>query len=153
MTVVADTSPLNYLVLIEAIDVLPALFQRVTVPPYVVTELRHAGSPEAVRQWAQSPPAWLEIRPLANPLLPMNLGPGEAEAITLALELRADKLLVDDRGARKAAAGFGLTVVGTLAVLAEAGQAGRIDFDQALRRLSATTFRIHPSVLARLRQP
>jgi len=32
MTVVADTSPLNYLVLIDAIDVLPQLFGRVLTP-------------------------------------------------------------------------------------------------------------------------
>jgi predicted nucleic acid-binding protein len=153
MTVVADTSPLNYLVLIGSIDLLPALFQQVTVPPAVVTELCHAGSPEAVRQWAQSPPAWLDVRPLANPPLSLNLGPGEVEAISLALELRAEKILIDDRCARHAATGLGLTVVGTLAVLVEAGRAGLVDLDQALLRLSATTFRVHPSVLASLRRP
>src|SRR5690348_1042241 len=117
MTVVADTSPLNYLILIGSIDVLPALFQQVTVPPSVIAELRHAGSPEAVRRWVQSPPAWLDVRPLSNPPLSLNLGPGEVEAISLALELRAEKTLIDDRRARRAATDLGLTVVGTLAVL------------------------------------
>jgi predicted nucleic acid-binding protein len=153
MPVVADTSPLNYLVLIGTIDVLPKLFHQVTVPPAVIAELRHVGSPEAVRQWAQSPPAWLDVRPPLNPPLPLNLGPGELEAICLALELRAEKILMDDRRARKAAADHGLPVVGTLAILVEAGRAGLIDLDQALLRLSATTFRVHPSVLASLRQP
>jgi predicted nucleic acid-binding protein len=68
------------------------------------------------------------------------------------VELGAAKIVIDDRRARKAASDLGLTVVGTLAVLVEAGRAGHIDLDQALLRLSATTFRIHPSVLASLRQ-
>jgi predicted nucleic acid-binding protein len=38
MIVVSDTSPLNYLVLISAIDVLPKLLEQVYVPPSVVVE-------------------------------------------------------------------------------------------------------------------
>jgi predicted nucleic acid-binding protein len=153
MIVVTDTSPLNYLVLIRAVDVLPALFGAVIVPPAVVAELEHARTPEAVRQWVQAPPPWLDVRPPTQPALPLDLGAGEVEVITLALELRAERVLLDDRRARRAASDLGLTVVGTLAVLAEAGQRGLVDLDQALQRLAATTFRIHPSVLASLRNP
>jgi len=69
--VVSDTSPLNYLVLIEQVQVLPVLFGRVVVPPAVMAELQHAGTPAVVRAWAASPPPWLEIRPPAStkPLL------------------------------------------------------------------------------------
>ena len=42
MLVVADTSPINYLVLIEQTAVLPALYTRVLLPPAVVRELRDA---------------------------------------------------------------------------------------------------------------
>jgi predicted nucleic acid-binding protein len=153
MTVVANTSPPNYLVQIGAIDLLPALFRRVTVPPAVLAELRHDGAPELVRQWADAPPAWLEVRPSTNPRLQLNLGPGELEAITLALELRADVILIDDRRARHVAADLKLNVIGTLAVLVEAKQKGLIDLDQAVARLTATSFRIHPSVLTNLRGP
>ena len=41
---VSDTSPLNYLVLIEAVEVLPALFGRVVVPPAVIEELQAQGA-------------------------------------------------------------------------------------------------------------
>jgi uncharacterized protein len=40
IVVVADTSPLNYLIQIHCQDLLPALYERVLVPPAVITELR-----------------------------------------------------------------------------------------------------------------
>jgi predicted nucleic acid-binding protein len=54
--VLSDTSPINYLVLIGHIDVLPAVFGQVIIPGAVFTELQHARTPAAVRQWiAQAP--------------------------------------------------------------------------------------------------
>jgi predicted nucleic acid-binding protein len=41
MIVVADTSPLNYLVLIDEIDLLPAIFGKVLLPQAVFLELQH----------------------------------------------------------------------------------------------------------------
>jgi predicted nucleic acid-binding protein len=61
MIVVSDASPLNYLVLIDAVDILPALFGRVLTPPAVWCELHRDRTPEAVRQWASQPPPWLEV--------------------------------------------------------------------------------------------
>jgi predicted nucleic acid-binding protein len=49
--VVADTSPINYLVQIDAIDLLPKLFGRITVAAAVHEELTHAHTPAAVRDW------------------------------------------------------------------------------------------------------
>jgi len=48
--VVADTSPLNYLVLIGQVELLPALFEKVFVPQIVGNELRHDEAPESVRR-------------------------------------------------------------------------------------------------------
>ena len=59
--VVADTSPLNYLVLIGQVEILPALFEKVFVPQIVRNELRHDEAPERVRRWIGEPPSWLEI--------------------------------------------------------------------------------------------
>ena len=50
--VVADSSPLNYLVLIESIDVLPRLYSGVLVPRQVVSELTDPAAPPQVRHWA-----------------------------------------------------------------------------------------------------
>jgi len=43
MIVVADTSPVNYLVLIDEIDLLPIIFGKVLIPEAVMEELQHTG--------------------------------------------------------------------------------------------------------------
>src|ERR1035441_3301369 len=90
MIVVADTGPLNYLVLIEAVDVLQPLYTCVMVPEAVAEELRSAGAPAAVRTWIAQAPDWLEVRPdpPADPALGF-LDRGESAALSLAELLRA----------------------------------------------------------------
>ena len=50
--VVADTGPVRYVIVLELVDVLPALFSRVILPPAVLGEFSHPHAPEAVRRWA-----------------------------------------------------------------------------------------------------
>lgn len=119
MIIIADTTPLNYLVLIGHSSVLPLLYGRVLIPPAVYEELQAEGAPASVRDWAAQPPAWLETR---QPSLPLSgeleaLDPGECEAIALAMEMKADLLILDDRDARIEASRRKLTVIGTLRVL------------------------------------
>ena len=99
MIVVADASPLRYLVLIEAADILPALNGRVLTAPVVLEELSQPHTPEVVRQWAAARPGWLHIRIPSGTLagLPATLGAGERAAIALAEELHADAPLIDDQ--------------------------------------------------------
>jgi hypothetical protein len=47
----ADTTPLNYLVLIQATNILPELYRTVLIPPAVKAELAHATTPAIVRAW------------------------------------------------------------------------------------------------------
>jgi predicted nucleic acid-binding protein len=61
--VVADTGPLNYLIQIEAIDLLPQLFGRIFVPAAVQDELAHPLAPAVVRTWVAHSPPWLEVKP------------------------------------------------------------------------------------------
>ena len=63
MIVVADTSPLNYLVLIGAVEVLQPLYSRVLVPQTAAGEMQDANTPATVRAWMAQPPQWCEIRP------------------------------------------------------------------------------------------
>jgi len=61
--VIADTSPVNYLILIGHIELLPRLFERIVVPSSVQAELANLGGPLEVRNWIASPPTWLEYTP------------------------------------------------------------------------------------------
>ena len=66
MIVVADTTPLNYLVLIGAIDVLPALYGTVVIPAAVFRELQAAKALPGVTVWIKSEPAWLTVKLVSN---------------------------------------------------------------------------------------
>ncbi|MDI9446946.1 MAG: hypothetical protein QM844_22575 [Planctomycetota bacterium] len=103
--VVSDTGPLNYLVLCGAIDILPRLFETVVVPAAVLAELEHEDTPAAVRRWAGALPSWVEVRTPRCPSAATKLDWGEREAIFLALEVKADLVLIDDRAARRATVG------------------------------------------------
>jgi predicted nucleic acid-binding protein len=154
MIVIADTTPLNYLVLINGVEVLPQLYGRVLIPLAVWEEFQRPETPEAVRAWVGQPPAWLEVRPVERNPDPavQNLGAGEREAIALAEELHADRLIMDDRAARRVARQRNLIVIGTLGVLAEAAERELLDFPNAIARLQQTTFYISPEVLNLLLQ-
>lgn len=148
MIVVADAGPLNYLLLIEAANVLEPLYGRVLVPNAVAVELQDMGSPPIVRTWIAKPPEWREIHsdPLPHPSL-HDLGPGERAAIALALSLNADRLLIDERAGRAEAERRRIRVTGTLGVLAEAHAQGLVDFDAALARLRQTNFYLSPTLI------
>jgi predicted nucleic acid-binding protein len=148
MIVVADTSPINYLLLIQEIDILPKMYGRVVIPQAVQEELLRPVAPEIVRVWASTAPAWLEIRTATNePDSSLaNLDPGERDAIMLAIELHADQLIVDDREGRKQAEQRRIPVLGTLGVFKEAATLGLLDLRIAVERLQNSSFYIAPEV-------
>ena len=67
MIVIADTSPLHYLILLEHAEVLQHLYGCVIIPEAVVRELQAQRTPAVVRQWITTPPEWLQIRKIAVP--------------------------------------------------------------------------------------
>lgn len=148
--IVADTTPLNYLVLIQSAEILPQLYHRVLIPPAVHTELSHANAPAEVRAWITRPPSWLEIVALQQPIDSglSNLEAGEREAISLAAELSAGLLLMDERDGVSAARSRGLIVIGTLAVLDIAAARGLLDLPTTFDRLRGTTFRSPERLIA-----
>ena len=142
MRVVADTSPINYLILIQQELLLPVLYTQVIIPPAVLQELQDPETPEAVRTWVAHPPVWFEVHalpPLASDVLPA-LGAGEREAIVLAEAIQADFVLIDERDGRRAARSRDLAVTGTLGILEEAAVRSLIDLPSVLAQLQATTF-------------
>ena len=86
-------------------------------------------------------------QPSTSPRFSNHLGPGEQEAIQIALDNKADLLIIDDRDAKRAATTLGITCVGTLTILLESGRLKLLDFEHSLKRLSETTsFRISPNL-------
>jgi len=149
--VIADTGPLNYLILIGHIDLLPVLFERVVLPTTVQTELASQKAPLFVRHWIANRPAWVEVReaPLSQveDAWLKGIDAGEKAAIQLAASLHADLLLMDDRKGVNAAQGKGLRVTGTLGILDLAAERGLADFAQAVERLRRTNFRVPRDLL------
>ncbi len=123
MIVVSDTSPILSLALIERLDLLRDLYGSIVIPEAVRQELMvadHSGTQEVAQA------DWIITRPIDPDavlrLLQREVDRGEAEAIGLALQLKADVLLIDERKARKLAQYLELNVVGLLDVLHEANQ-------------------------------
>lgn len=150
MIIVSDTTPLNYLILIDQVHVLHELYDSVLIPQSVFDEMQRAETPAEVRSWITARPGWLEVRSAQATDPSLKLGAGESDAIALALELHADALLLDDRKARREAQRRGLTVTGTLAVLATAARRGLIDLPTAITRLQQTTFRAPAALIQSL---
>jgi predicted nucleic acid-binding protein len=129
MIIVSDTSPLINLAAVGQLDLLRQLYQHVILPQAIYDEvvIAGAGQPGAVEVKTA---IWIETRhvhdqALANVLL-LELDRGEAEALALATELKADLLLIDESKGRAIAARLGLTHIGLLGVLVLAKQRGII---------------------------
>jgi predicted nucleic acid-binding protein len=126
--VVSDTSPVRALSHLNQLDFLGQLFDRVLIPPAVVDELEHPSAnfpPIHVRDLD-----FFEIRaPLDRARvdkLCADLDKGEAEAIVLALEVSALKVLMDELPGRNAALALGLDPLGVLGILLMAKKMGLI---------------------------
>src|SRR5208282_76012 len=148
MTIVSNTSPLCYLVLIGRAEILPKLYGNVHVTQKVLEELRHPDAPPSVRHWATIPPGWLKIH--SDPEEPDKtlaaLDPGERTALHLSGQLRSDVVLLDESAARSLAVQRGLKVSGTLGVLCDAARAGLLELPSALDLLRKTHFRASPEL-------
>lgn len=148
MIVVADTSPLLYLARLGLLDLLPPLYGSVTVPTTVWRELTEY-RPDAPGVAELLGATWITVDASADldarlPALEAEIDPGEAAAITLALLLHAELVLVDDRDGRDVAVAHGLAVRGTLGVLTTARERGLLAaLRPVLDDLRAAGFRVH----------
>jgi predicted nucleic acid-binding protein len=146
--IISNTTPINYLVLTDHIAVLHHLYARVIIPQAVFGELQHEGTSVKVTEWVVSHPEWLAVQTVSAPVDASLafLDVGEREVISLAKEIEADALIIDEPDGREAAKRRGLRVIGTLRVLYDAAEAGLCDLEQAYERLRQTTFRAHPDL-------
>lgn len=118
--VVSNSSPLIALERIEHLHLLPDLFEKVVIPSAVKLEV-FGNRP--LPEWAEE----IAIKQALTPrMAAARLGPGEREAIALALELNAEELLLDDLAARRLATSLGVPMIGTLGLLLRAQQRGLV---------------------------
>lgn len=139
--VVSNSSPLIALDRIGQLSLLPALFGTIIVPPAVRQEVFGSGPL----------PGWLEERRVAQLLAPRMvtsyLGPGEREAIALAVEVDAAEVLLDDLPARRLAGALGMPVLGTLGLLLRAKTQGLVsEVRPLLQMLQEHDFRMSEQI-------
>lgn len=98
MIVVADTSPLNYLIHIECASLLKPLYGQVLVPETVMAELLDPRAPSAIASWITKSREVIEVCALSSPPDESieGLDIGERDAIQLAQERSADLILIDE---------------------------------------------------------
>lgn len=149
LVVVADASPIRYLVLIRQIELLQQLFGKIFMPLVVCNELKHPSAPAVVSEWMRSPPGWLDVAPTTGRLDPEldTLDDGERAAINLALSIHANLILIDDRKGAAAALKKDLEATGTLGILDLAAQRGLLDLPAALLALTSTNFRYQQTMI------
>ena len=123
MRVVCNTSPLILLAKIGRLDLLAQLYEEVIIPASVMDEVgaKPGKKVEEIRALLKNQK--LQLRNAMKQTLeelPEDLGVGEQEAIALALETKADLVILDDKQGRRIARERGLSVTGTVGVLVEA---------------------------------
>jgi len=118
MILIADSSALVALSIVDKLDVLEKLFGKVYVPRAVYDEVSQKNKVESYKLKNYCKDRVLDIQTSAN--FNITLGKGESEAIVLYTEQNADFLLCDDKKAKKFVQSFGLNVIGSLGILLKA---------------------------------
>lgn len=157
MLVVSDTSPLLNLAIIGRLSLIRDQFNQVVVPLSVFEELKaNENLPGSAYLKMAIDEGWILQRSVIQEpslqLLLRDLHRGEAEAIALGLQAKADWVLMDEREGRKYAKALGLRVTGVLGILLRAKYEKKIpSLKQAIDELSNLAgFRISSHLIERL---
>ena len=147
MVVISDTSCLSALIRVGHLHILKSLFGSIIIPQKVADELRRLtdfGVDIADFDSAE----WIVTQqptdlPLLKRLL-LQLDEGEAHAITLAVELSADWLIIDELKGRKVASTLAINITGLAGILILAKQEGHLKEIKPLLDLilTKTSFRM-----------
>ncbi len=151
MKIIADSSPLISLAILDHLELLSLLFSELYVPEAVFSEISRPGKPHAVglRTFFENKIKAVNNR-MAVKLLNKDVDLGEAEVIALGLEQGIENVLIDDAKGRKLAQANGLHPIGTIGVLLQAKVAGHItEIKSCLDKLLFHEIRIGPSLYAR----
>jgi len=124
MILIADSSALITLSIVDKLDILEKLFGEVYIPKAVYEETIKKNKQEANRLKDFSQGKIKDISTKIN--FNISLGKGESEAIILYKEVEADFLLCDDKKAKNFAKSFNINVIGSFGVLLKAKEKGLI---------------------------
>ncbi|WP_413164282.1 DUF3368 domain-containing protein [Capilliphycus salinus ALCB114379] len=120
MIVVSNTSPISNLAKVGQLNLIYQLYGRILIPSAVHEELLDQRAGDTVITAVRSA-TWIDIQSVQNQRLVDDLrirvNVGEAEAIALAIEVKADRLIIDERLGRQAARDFGVKITGVLGIL------------------------------------
>ena len=149
--VITDTSPIQYLYQTNLLGLLPTLYGQIILPQAVADELAQ-GQSQGVALPDPASLSWLTIRPVQESIPALSvpeLGAGEREALTLALEIPDSLVLLDDALARRYARQLNIIFTGTLGIILKAKQSGYIEtVAPVLDQLDALGFRLDPGTRA-----
>lgn len=153
---VVDTSPLVFLGHLDRLELLRHPGREVCRPQAVADEI--AAKADTATQAVEAACAtWMQVRQVTDhtavTFVQAVLHTGEAEAIVLATELHAERLVLDDQEARRFAQRCGLAIIGTLGILLAAKQRGALtSLREELNALAALGFHAHPQLVAAVLQ-
>jgi uncharacterized protein len=157
MPVISNTSPLLNLAIIDHLFLLPQQFGQIYIPVAVFTELKISEDlPGSSALATAINDGWLVTQPVKNSalvnLLRRDLHQGESEAIALAIELVADKILLDEKEARQAARALDLNITGILGILLRGWHEGTIPSIKIVveRLQQEANFWIAPTLLTQI---
>ena len=123
--VIADTSSLISLILVQQIELVDKIFGQLYIPKAVWEELKNYDNPEldtgSIQQLENDV---LEIT--SNNYLSIVIDYGESETVILYEEINADYLLIDDTKARTIAESLGVHCIGSIGLLIKAKQKGLV---------------------------
>lgn len=148
MVVISDTSIITNLIQLDQLLLLKDLFAEIVIPEKVKEELSKVEGQSRIIE----DKGWITVRSITNQELydkiDLELDPGEAESIVLAIELEADVLLIDEKKGRRIAEKYGLRITGLLGMLLVAKERALIDrvkpvLDKLIYEIG---FRINPKL-------
>ena len=117
MLVVSDTTAITNLLKIDLLHLVQKMYREILIPQAVYDEL---GKLPTQQQFIDNA-KWIKTRPVKDQSLVKQLkerlDPGESEAIALAIELKADILIMDEYLGRRVAQEYGVTIMGLLGIL------------------------------------
>src|SRR4030067_40619 len=142
---VSSSTPLIALSRIGQFTILKKYFSEINIPKAVYDEVVIQGG-ELYGAKEVKNLKWVNVQEVKNYLavdaLKASLDDGESEAIILAIESKANLLLIDDADGRKIAQSMGLKITGTVGILLMAAENGDLNLKTSLDHLMAEGFRL-----------